>query len=66
MAEIITVPLSKLTASDANMRKTARESGIEELAAVFSIDAVKGFLRAFVNGLKETVKQPAAAHGTSA
>ena len=33
MVEIVTVPLSKLTASDANMRKTARESGLEELAA---------------------------------
>ena len=33
MAEIVTVPLSKLTASDANMRKTARDSGVEELAA---------------------------------
>ena len=33
MAEIVTVPLSKLTASDANMRKTARDSGLEELAA---------------------------------
>jgi ParB family transcriptional regulator, chromosome partitioning protein len=32
MAEIVTVPLSKLTASDANMRKTARDSGVEELA----------------------------------
>jgi ParB family transcriptional regulator, chromosome partitioning protein len=33
MAEIVTVPLSKLIASDANMRKTARDSGVEELAA---------------------------------
>ena len=33
MAEIVTVPLSKLTASDANMRKTARDSGLDELAA---------------------------------
>ena len=33
MAEIVTVLLSKLTASDANMRKTARDSGLEELAA---------------------------------
>ena len=33
MVEIVTVPLSKLAASGANMRKTARENGIEELAA---------------------------------
>ena len=33
MTEIVTVSLSKLVASEANMRKTARESGIEELAA---------------------------------
>jgi ParB family chromosome partitioning protein len=33
MPEIITVSLSKLVASDANMRKIARDSGEEELAA---------------------------------
>ncbi|TWB23472.1 ParB family chromosome partitioning protein [Nitrospirillum amazonense] len=33
MGELLTLPLSKLSASDANMRKTARDSGLEELAA---------------------------------
>lgn len=33
MTDIVTVPLSKLIASDANMRRTARETGIDELAA---------------------------------
>jgi len=33
MAEIVTIPLNKLAPSPENIRKTGRESGIEELAA---------------------------------